>query len=62
MNKHRIILASKSPRRQYLLKELGLDFEIRTKDTDESFPPGLVAEGIPLYLSRKKALAFKSKG
>jgi septum formation protein len=61
MNKHRIILASKSPRRQYLLKELGLDFEIRTKDTDESFSPGLVAEGIPLYLSRKKALAFKNE-
>ncbi len=31
----RVILASKSPRRKEILKELGVDFEIITADTDE---------------------------
>ena len=53
-----MLLASKSPRRQYLLKELGLDFEVRTKDVDESFPEQLRAAEIPLYLCEKKAEAF----
>jgi septum formation protein len=55
---YRIILASKSPRRQYLLREIGLDFEVRTKDTDESFPAHFTAERIPLYLAKKKADAL----
>lgn len=53
-----MILASKSPRRQFLLKELGLDFEVRTKEVDESFPETLKAQEIPLYLCQKKADAF----
>ena len=55
-----LILASKSPRRQYLLRELGIPFEVRTKEVDESFPADLKAENIPLYLCRKKAEAFKN--
>lgn len=58
LKKYQLILASKSPRRQYLLKELGLDFEVRTKEVDESFPSGLKAQDIPLYLCEKKANAF----
>jgi septum formation protein len=58
ISKYKIILASKSPRRHYLLKELGLSFEVQTRDVDESFPPELKAQEIPLYLSEKKALAF----
>ena len=34
----KIILASKSPRRQELLKGLGLSFEIKTKEINEDFP------------------------
>lgn len=52
------ILASKSPRRQFLLKELGLNFEVKTKEVDESFPEHLKAQEIPLYLCEKKAEAF----
>jgi predicted house-cleaning NTP pyrophosphatase (Maf/HAM1 superfamily) len=37
LNKYRIILASRSPRRQFLINELGLTFEVRTKETDEDF-------------------------
>lgn len=58
LKKHKFILASKSPRRQYLLKELGLHFEVRTKEVDESFPTTLKAQEIPLYLCEKKAIAF----
>ncbi len=56
--KHKLILASKSPRRNFLLREIGFDFELRTKDVDESFPDHLKAEEIPLFLCRKKADAF----
>lgn len=58
LTKYHFILASKSPRRQYLLKELGLDFQIANKEVDESFPEHLQAEQIPLYLCEKKAAAF----
>jgi septum formation protein len=58
LKKYKFILASQSPRRQFLLKELGLDFEVRTRDVDESFPEGLKAQEIPLYLCEKKAAAF----
>jgi predicted house-cleaning NTP pyrophosphatase (Maf/HAM1 superfamily) len=33
----RIVLASSSPRRKELLKELNVDFEIITKEVDETF-------------------------
>lgn len=55
---HRLILASKSPRRQQLLSGLGFNFEIVTRDVDESFPSYLKAHEIPLYLSKLKAEAF----
>ena len=61
LKKHPLILASKSPRRQYLLNELGLQFEVRTKEVDESFPANLKAQEIPLYLCKKKADAFNNE-
>lgn len=54
----KIVLGSKSPRRQQLLKELGLDFEIRTRDTDESFDSNLKPEDIAMNLARIKAEAI----
>ena len=53
-----IILASKSPRRQELLKLMDLDFEVVLKDVDESYPEGLNAAEIAVYISEKKARAF----
>ena len=41
-----------------MLKELGLDFTVHTKEVDESFPENLRAKEIPLYLCKKKADAF----
>lgn len=58
LKKYNFILASKSPRRQFLLKDLGLDFEVHTKEVDESFPENLKAQEIPLYLCQIKADAF----
>ena len=53
---YRVILASQSARRQYLLKELGIDFEILPDhETDEVYPAGLSKEEIPVYLAEKKA-------
>ena len=54
-----IILASKSPRRQELLKGLDIEFEIRTKDVDESYDSNLSPSEICTFLSQKKAEAFK---
>ena len=55
-----IILASNSPRRRELLKGLGLDFEVRVlPGIDESHPVHLKEGDIPLYISRKKADAYR---
>jgi septum formation protein len=59
LKKYHIILASKSPRRQELLRGMGVDFEILTKETDESFSPEMPLDEVPKYLSLQKSLAFK---
>jgi septum formation protein len=38
LNKFRIILASRSPRRQQILEELGLKFTVLVKEYDETYP------------------------
>ena len=53
-----IILASQSPRRKELLKQLDLPFEIRTKDIDESFPSTFRPEAAAVYIAEKKANSF----
>lgn len=60
LNKYRIILASASPRRRELLGGLDVDFEVRSlPDVDESFPAELQGGDIPLYISKKKADAYR---
>ena len=54
----RLILASGSPRRKSILKDLGLEFEIRIKEVDESYPTGLRGKEISEYLAKLKASAF----
>jgi septum formation protein len=61
MTGKQIVLCSASPRRQLLLKEMGLLFDVMTKDLDESFPLHLKREEISCFLSEKKASAFKEK-
>ena len=55
---YHFILASQSPRRHFLLKEIGLEFEIQVKPTDESYPSHLQCEEIALHVSKMKAAAF----
>jgi septum formation protein len=50
-----LILGSKSPRRKELLALLGCQFEIRTKETDESYPETLSIEEIAPFIAHKKA-------
>jgi len=54
----KIILASKSPRRQELLRLMDIDFRIVLKDVDESYPENLTPEEIAVYIAEKKAKAF----
>lgn len=53
-----LILASQSPRRQEILEKLGLPFQVRALDIDESFSSQLPADQVPAYLAEKKAGAF----
>jgi len=46
LNDYEIILASHSPRRQQLLQELGLKFEVVTREYSETYPEGLGGEEI----------------
>ena len=62
LNKYSILLASNSPRRKELLKGLGVPFTVTVlPDIDESFPETLEAEEIPVYIARKKAMAYLSR-
>lgn len=56
-----LILASKSPRRQQLLRDAGFDFEVLTKDIDESFPDSLETTEVAKYIAEKKAEAFANE-
>ncbi|MDD4847548.1 MAG: Maf family nucleotide pyrophosphatase [Bacteroidales bacterium] len=60
LQNYHIILASKSPRRQELLKGLNIPFEIQTVDCEEKFPETLAQEKIPAYLAQLKSDAFRS--
>jgi septum formation protein len=56
--KHRIILASSSPRRRQLLDDLGLKFTTVSRDYPETYPQGLDGREIAEYLSHAKAETF----
>lgn len=54
----KIILASQSPRRQELLAQTGITFEVETRPVEEIFPSDLAREKISEYLAKLKAEAF----
>lgn len=59
--KYNFILASKSPRRQQLLRSLDIDFTVHTREVDESYPVNLTKEEVPVYLAKLKAQAFQDE-
>jgi septum formation protein len=61
LNGFDIVLASKSPRRQQLLTEIGLKFRtVNHLEMEEAFPSVLRAHEIPLYLAKAKAQYYES--
>jgi len=56
-----IVLASQSPRRSELLKQLGLDFIVKTSDLDESNSVGLEASELVMHLAHEKAKIVASE-
>ena len=55
---YHLILASASPRRISLLKELDLTFDCCPLDVDEVFPDHLEGHDVAQYLARLKAASF----
>ncbi|KXG77440.1 Septum formation protein Maf [Fervidicola ferrireducens] len=49
-------MASASPRRQKLLKQIGLDFEIIPSSIDETVPPGVAPDVAAVKLAENKAI------
>ncbi|MEO0572669.1 MAG: Maf family nucleotide pyrophosphatase [Bacteroidota bacterium] len=59
LKNHKVILASASPRRKKFFEELGINFEIRLKPINETYPKDLKAEEISTYLAKLKASGFE---
>jgi septum formation protein len=58
--KYPLILASSSPRRQYLMRELGYSFSVENPTGDERYPADLPVWQVARYLATKKAESFRS--
>ena len=56
-----IILASASPRRHELFKELGVNFSIKVKEIEETYHEDLKEDEITNYLCKLKADAFTNE-
>ena len=56
-----LILASASPRRKWLMEELGVPFSVQPKNVDEIYPETLKREEIPVFLANLKASAFSEE-
>ncbi len=57
----KLILASGSPRRKYLLEQLLIPFEVLSADVDESFDESMPFAQVPVYLAEKKARAVAAQ-
>lgn len=56
---HSIVLASQSPRRKQLLEWAEVPFQIISQYTDETFPPDMPVEDVPVHVARNKAIATR---
>jgi septum formation protein len=59
MIQRQLILASSSPRRQYLMKEAGFEFTVEKPDVEEDFPAEMPVDQVARYLASKKAEFFR---
>lgn len=51
-----IVLASKSPRRRELIKDLLIPFRVINIETDEHYPKQMNAQDVPVFLAKTKAI------
>ncbi len=58
MNNYKLVLGSGSPRRKELLAGMGLTFEVRVSDVDESIDPSWPMTEVAQRLSERKAEAL----
>jgi septum formation protein len=58
LNNHKLVLGSGSPRRKELLGGMGLTFEVRVSDVDESIDPSWPLPEVAQRLSERKAAAL----
>jgi len=59
LKNYRILLASGSARRQQLLQDTGIEFQLAdTREIDERYPEGLTRFEIPVYLAGRKSDAY----
>ena len=61
MMNYKFILASGSPRRQQLLRELRVPFTVRLISVEESYPSEMAPEQVASYLSKKKGQAYQAQ-
>jgi septum formation protein len=57
----RIVLASQSPRRKQLLEWAEIEFDIIVPQTDESFPPDISINELPIHIAREKARSIRAE-
>ena len=59
LKEYNVILASKSPRRSALLKELGVEFTVAENyPVDETYPSNMRVLDVPAYLAELKSAAY----
>jgi septum formation protein len=54
----KIILASRSPRRQMILTEAGIDFTVKPVDVQETYRTNIHIDEVAKYIAEKKAKQF----
>ncbi len=59
--KRPLVLASSSPRRQYLMKAVGFEFTIEKPGVEEAFPADLPLDQVARYLAAIKAEYFRPR-
>lgn len=57
----KIILASQSPRRKQLLEWAEIPFEIKVKETAETYPVDLPINEVPVFIAREKARVIQEE-
>ncbi|GAC1419998.1 MAG: Maf-like protein [Flavisolibacter sp.] len=55
----KIVLASQSPRRKQILQCAQVDFEVLTRATPETYPPGMDPSSVAVHIARQKAEAVR---